>query len=197
MLSGVAAAFSSDGALHLAARLRSGSQEGGGWGHLAFLYAREDPGGAVTRFEPVVPDARSSYSGYCDDLIQLLVEGAAAQYLFLETGSGVSLWVDPGGGWRSLQLAPGVPGEAQKLSGSAQQLRTAWSEQDAVQLLTDRWLYRIEGTQIVDAVAVGGSCGRLCYVSHAAGGPVAETLPPEVQEKVKALPGVTDATSVC
>jgi hypothetical protein len=162
-LSGITAAFSSDGALNLAARLRSGEGEGGGWWYISFLHARKNIDGSMTRSELDVEG--SSRNAYCDDLTHAYMEGSTERYLLIDTGLGLSLWREQSGGWTWLGTDDGLTPEARQMT--SQKLLAAWNEQDAVRMLSDRWLYRLEGDRIVDAMSVSGSCSsaRLCYVA--------------------------------
>jgi len=165
-LSGVAATFSVDGALHLAARLRTGEQEGGGWAHVAFLYARRAADGSISRFAPPVPGKGGNAS---DDRLPALAEGATGQYLSISTGYELSSWIGNSAGWTPLATA-GLPIKARSTAG--QRLLALWREQDTLYLLTNSWLYLARGEQIVDAFAVTGACAasRLCYVAPGAAG---------------------------
>lgn len=163
-LSGITASFSSDGALNLAARLRSGEDEGGGWWYITFLHARKETDGSMTRSELDVEG--SSRNAYCDDLTHAYMEGPTARYLLIDTGRGLSLWHEQGVGWTWLGTDDSLAPEARQTTG--QKLLAAWHEQDSVRMLSDRWLYRLEGDRVVDAMSVSsGNCSsaRLCYVT--------------------------------
>ena len=159
-LSGLVAAFSRDGALHLAAEFQTGQDEGGGFAHIAYLYARREVDGAVTRFSPPVLGRRSEDDGIA------LVEGVAGEYLVFSAGNTLSLWLGrrDGWGWAEISMAA-LPSEAR--SGVGQRILAVWGEVQDLRVLTRQWLYTVEGDKATDAYAVKGDCfgSWLCYVA--------------------------------
>lgn len=163
-LSSITALWGGDGALHVAARLRSGEHEGGGSIHRAYLYAHVDGKGQTIRAElPASPGGND----YCDGARLLLVEGQKSATLAIE-GAEVSAWqIDAAGGFR--QASPSaLPVGQQSLFGL--RLRGAWREgtatSEVVDVLTDQRLLRVEGDAITSSRSVGAGCARdsLCHV---------------------------------
>ncbi len=157
-LSGLVATFSSDGALHLAAELRTGQDEGGGFALIDYLYARCGADGSITRFSPPVLCRRSEDDGIA------LVEGAAGEYLVFSAGNTLSLWLGRRDGWTEISMAALSP-EAR--SGVGKKILAVWGEAQDLRVLTREWLYTVEGDKATDAYRVTGDCfgSWLCYVA--------------------------------
>ena len=150
---------SSDGALHVLARKRTSEQEGGGWGHVAFLYARQDKDGTFTKFVPPV----DSFGGCCSDDMNLkLIQGEAGMYMVIPSTYGLSTWLDDGTGFKEVSMTS-LSQEARSMENP--KLIAVWQNDDTIYVLTRKWLYFLDGASYTDAYSVSGDCveSGLCY----------------------------------
>ncbi len=148
----IRATIDGEGRLHVAVRLRTGEDEGGGWGYREFRALSLDQG---TWTVNTVPMDDRSIGGSFGRPFFLMVDGQDRPVVVSDSDAGTVVFRGGGGPWTKLEPGEELPSEARLALGTPYALSAAWDSEDGVvRFLAGAWLFEVAGGAVTDARAM-------------------------------------------
>jgi hypothetical protein len=145
----VRATIDGAGRLHVVTRLKTGQDEGGGWGYRGFRGITQDGG---TWSASAVPMEDRSSGGSFGRPYFLAMDGDDRPVVVADAADGVAVFRGGGGDWTELEPAQTLPAEARLALNAPYTLSAAWDAEDGVvRFLAGEWLFEVEGDAILTA----------------------------------------------